>query len=331
MIEEKLTKNVLRCRYGNNFANIGAVPGYIPRPRLLRRVIDAGAGGTPGVDANATSALDGYHGYVNSPTTYGIILARILFFNQSTEELETIRSIQEKLFLNTTARDTSAAPSTAPLTAELLGNTPNITSPQQQLELLARLANDNPPEAASDAANVASFLEAAGISLESGTYRKPVLVDLNLAALTLNTTLQTVLLHPGVLETYGPQWIGVNSSLAGNYGTNYALRAYIGQVGYLALTSDQALYPSFHAGLLPSNGLTLTLRANESYLLKFSGKPPLADVGFWGLTLYDSAGFLIANEINRYSLGDRSNITYPDGSRVYAAGGEGGSGIDGAF
>jgi hypothetical protein len=33
--------------------------------------------------------------------------------------------------------------------------------------------------------------------------------------------------------------------------------------------------------------------------------------------LYESQGFVSANPLDKYSVGDRSNITYPDGKLVY--------------
>ncbi|KAI7093225.1 hypothetical protein KC352_g39946, partial [Hortaea werneckii] len=41
--------------------------------------------------------------------------------------------------------------------------------------------------------------------------------------------------------------------------------------------------------------------------------------GFWSITGYEG-DYLIPNPQNVYALGDRSNITYPDGSRVYSSG-----------
>ncbi|KAI7072653.1 hypothetical protein KC352_g42377, partial [Hortaea werneckii] len=41
--------------------------------------------------------------------------------------------------------------------------------------------------------------------------------------------------------------------------------------------------------------------------------------GFWSITGYEG-DYLIPNPQNVYALGDRSNITYPDGSRVYGSG-----------
>ena len=60
----------------------------------------------------------------------------------------------------------------------------------------------------------------------------------------------------------------------------------------------------------------MQLAANESYIMTFSQKPPVT--GFWSLTAYNSTNYLIPNNLDRYSLGDRSNLTYADGTQVYA-------------
>lgn len=54
----------------------------------------------------------------------------------------------------------------------------------------------------------------------------------------------------------------------------------------------------------------------------FSSTPPLAAGGFWSLTLYNDTGYLVANSLNRYSVGDRSNITFADGTLVYGEAGD---------
>lgn len=46
----------------------------------------------------------------------------------------------------------------------------------------------------------------------------------------------------------------------------------------------------------------------------------MASAGFWSLTMYNSQEFLVENQFDKYSVGDRSNITYPDGSMVYGSG-----------
>ena len=56
---------------------------------------------------------------------------------------------------------------------------------------------------------------------------------------------------------------------------------------------------------------------NESYYIHFAEGmlPPVKEPGFWSITAYGSDEFLIPNEINRYSVNNRDNLTYnPDGS-----------------
>ena len=66
--------------------------------------------------------------------------------------------------------------------------------------------------------------------------------------------------------------------------------------------------------------MTSVLTMNQSILVTFvGGTPPLMSDGFWSLTLYNEEGYLISNPLNIYALGDRSNLTYADGSLVYGS------------
>jgi len=114
-------------------------------------------------------------------------------------------------------------------------------------------------------------------------------------------------------------WSVVQNNLTGNFGSDYGLRADIATYGYLMLQSSEAIYPSWSNDTVapPMQGETLELGPNDSYLYTFSCKPPLQQLGFWSLTAYNSDGYLIANSRNVYSLGDRSNITYESGEKVY--------------
>ena len=96
----------------------------------------------------------------------------------------------------------------------------------------------------------------------------------------------------------------------GRYGTNYAYRAgwtFYGVGGNLA---EDAVYPFGETDTegKPFNG------ANK-YTLRFtSAEMPPVNV-FWSLTMYDKDAFLVPNSINRYALGDRSNLKFDsDGS-----------------
>jgi hypothetical protein len=101
----------------------------------------------------------------------------------------------------------------------------------------------------------------------------------------------------------------------GDYGTDYAFRAVIAVVGLGANTPDEAIYPT---ALADSSGALFD--GSEDYRLVFPpGEAPPAKY-FWSLTMYDAAGYLVDNPINRYSLGPSHPplLEQPDGSIVIA-------------
>jgi hypothetical protein len=101
----------------------------------------------------------------------------------------------------------------------------------------------------------------------------------------------------------------------GDYGTDYAFRAVIAVVGLGANTPDEAIYPT----ALADSGGTLFDGAGEYRLTFPPGEAPPAKY-FWSLTMYDSAGYLVDNPIDRYSLGPSHPplVEQPDGSTVIA-------------
>src|SRR5262249_41477659 len=90
----------------------------------------------------------------------------------------------------------------------------------------------------------------------------------------------------------------------GRYGTRYPYRAawtYFAVGGNLV---EDAIYP---LGLVDADGQKFD-GANK-YTLRFAkdGLPPVD--AFWSLTMYDKDSYLVDNPINRYALGDRSDMT----------------------
>jgi len=93
----------------------------------------------------------------------------------------------------------------------------------------------------------------------------------------------------------------------GRYGTDYKTRAYVALVGLGALPPEEASYPNTFKD---SNGQRLN--GHSRYRLHFKpGQTPPANA-FWSITLYDRDGFMIANSINRYAIGDRDGLLYND-------------------
>ncbi len=96
----------------------------------------------------------------------------------------------------------------------------------------------------------------------------------------------------------------------GAYGTNYPLRALVAMIGLGALAPVEAAYPNSN-----KDGAGRPLRGNHRYRITFAaGKTPPVEA-FWSLTMYDERGYLIANPIQRYAIGDHDALKFnTDGS-----------------
>ena len=96
----------------------------------------------------------------------------------------------------------------------------------------------------------------------------------------------------------------------GSYGTDYHKRALIAYAGLGANLDADTLYPTT---FLDRNGQKLDGKNN--YTIHFAKEEIPKVKGFWSLTVYGADGFLVANSMNRFSLGDRDKLTYnKDGS-----------------
>jgi hypothetical protein len=83
--------------------------------------------------------------------------------------------------------------------------------------------------------------------------------------------------------------------------TSGVVRAYVAQIGLAANQAEEALY---WTALVDDAGRRLD--GGHSYSLVFRQRPPVADTGFWSLTVYGADSFLVPNPDKRYSIGDRS-------------------------
>jgi hypothetical protein len=96
----------------------------------------------------------------------------------------------------------------------------------------------------------------------------------------------------------------------GVYGNAYFQRALVALVGLGANPPEDAVYPLLIAD---ADGDPVT--GDHNYVLHFDAGelPPVA--GFWSVTMYDGEGYQVANEINRFAIGDRDQLTFnADGS-----------------
>ena len=99
---------------------------------------------------------------------------------------------------------------------------------------------------------------------------------------------------------------------AGEYGTDYMLRAIIAYQGLGANLDADAFYPSLYRS---TDGSWLS--SDKNYQLHFDKAQIPPANGFWSLSLYNDKILFADNPINRYNVGSLSSpplITNPDGS-----------------
>jgi hypothetical protein len=102
----------------------------------------------------------------------------------------------------------------------------------------------------------------------------------------------------------------MNTDTMGVYGIYYLKRAMVSMLGLGANQPEDAIYPM---NLGDADGKPLV--GENKYVLHFNKEelPPVE--AFWSVTMYDSAGFQVANPINRFAIGDRDQLKYnADGS-----------------
>ncbi|MCZ6767734.1 MAG: DUF1254 domain-containing protein [Acidobacteria bacterium] len=102
----------------------------------------------------------------------------------------------------------------------------------------------------------------------------------------------------------------MNVSSMGVYGNYYMKRAIVAMVGLGANQPEDAIYP---LNLVDADGEPM--EGGKRYILHFS-KAELPPVdAFWSATMYDATGFQVANQLNRFAIGDRDALKYnADGS-----------------
>lgn len=104
-------------------------------------------------------------------------------------------------------------------------------------------------------------------------------------------------------------WVVMTSNI-GVYGQSYLKRAIVTMVGLGANPPEDAVYP-----LLLADADGEAASGDCDYVIHFDADrlPPVD--AFWSFTMYDAEGFQVANELDRYAIGDRDALTYnADGS-----------------
>jgi hypothetical protein len=97
----------------------------------------------------------------------------------------------------------------------------------------------------------------------------------------------------------------------GNYGTDYLQRACVELIGLGANLPEDAIYPIVY---VDADGNPFTGSSRYVWHLAKDELPPVH--AFWSLTLYDAEGFQVANDLNRFAIGDRDDLRFNDDGSV---------------
>ncbi|KAL3485513.1 hypothetical protein BJX62DRAFT_242869 [Aspergillus germanicus] len=305
--------------YGNNYADIGSLSQSSSGKYRVRYSQDR----EPSVQlcgkafGRDDECDDGYQGFINAPTPYGTFVGR-LAVEDSITDLDKVHALQDTMALYPIPRKLPQPHHSdrfiPPLTIEMLNSSLPSHIPLRTMQMTARFTPFNPPCKMSDLRHVDDMLRHARI--HHGHYKPPTGVNLTHLAQKASESVRTHAALPANTVQLRNNWSELAPSAQGNYGRDYKMRYYVAQWGYLALVASEALYPSYHDPL-SDGGTTLTLGADQAYTITFASKPPLVPGGFWSVTAYNAEQYLVPNSLNRYALGDRSNITYADGLPVY--------------
>ena len=102
----------------------------------------------------------------------------------------------------------------------------------------------------------------------------------------------------------------INIDSIGVYGNFYIKRAVVAMLGLGSNAAEDAVYP-----LLLADADGNAVSGDNDYIMHFDADklPPVRS--FWSVTVYDADGFPVANELNRFAIGDRDPLHYNgDGS-----------------
>ncbi len=91
----------------------------------------------------------------------------------------------------------------------------------------------------------------------------------------------------------------------GVYGNAYLQRALVALVGLGANPPEDAVYP-----LLIADGDGEPITGEHDYVVHFDADELPRVAAFWSVTMYDYEGYQVANEVNRFAIGDRDPLTY---------------------
>ncbi|PGH28517.1 hypothetical protein GX50_08744 [[Emmonsia] crescens] len=282
--------------YANNTVNISSLQGHQPGKYLIRCT-------NKDFGLQLSSSESDYKGYANMPTPYGTSISRFAT-DQSASDQAVVNKYQGQVRLKCIPRAASIAP---PFQLSIFTEpghraSKTVSKVEAVLRLTAKLSPYNLSPVLGDRQWIAATLKESGI--EKGNFICPEGVDMSRVYEVAQGQVQALIETDSL--SHGNGWVSAYPEYLGNYGSHYGARYSTARRGYLAITKEQAVYPS-----LPRD---LELGPDEAILIRFTRRPVLVKTGFWSLTAYNEEQYLVPNNLHRYCLGDRDDLTFPDGT-----------------
>lgn len=250
-----------------------------------------------------TGDLPGDFPVIHSPTRYAWVIGRTQ--TNGPDDYPAVNAIQDGFKLTAPA---SFAPD--PIDPEHDTSTEalkivNAMSAVDFFSFAAEALKENPPHVTdfSTVARIAGLGIVPGQSYDASGFTDSDLAEIEAGAKdALNELLEAV-------TTFSPPvngWTTLRDTM-GVYGNFYFKRAFVTLVGLGANPAEDAIYP-----LLITDADGELTSGEHNYVIHFDADklPPV--FAFWSITMYDAEGFQVANELDRFAIGDRDPLTYND-------------------
>ena len=166
----------------------------------------------------------------------------------------------------------------------------------------------NPPHPTdfSQLARIANLGIVAGESFDASRFSAEELAEIDTGRAA---ALQDMLAALNTLGTNIDGWTTFTETM-GVYGNYYFKRAVVTLIGLGANPAEDAVYP-----LLTADADGNPVAGENDYVIHFDADKLPPAYAFWSVTMYDAEGFQVANELDRFAIGDRDPLTYnADGS-----------------
>jgi hypothetical protein len=245
-----------------------------------------------------------------SPTSIVWLLGRI-YCTGTPEDYDAVHKLQDEI--SVVPLSSYGKPYTPP-PAEVDASTDMKTAVREQVNklsmddyfnLLAKLMQDNPPNAADKPMlkKMAKLGIVPGQPFDGSKLRPAAREAFSEVPSIANEKIMLYLKESIITGDMKLEHGWAFSPKLGVYGTNYILRALVTAIGLGANRGQDAIYPT-------SEGPNVLESYNgaHKYVMHFDkGQLPPAQ-GFWSVTMYDANYFFVDNPLNRYSISARQNL-----------------------